>query len=879
VLGLNFLLAASLSHGQSVQSPETAATAASEEDGDVIELAAFTVMSGTNIRGVEQSTGSVVIGMTRADIQATGPATTEELLKVNPAMGNFQALFPGNGDAGGSYLPSIHGLGEGQTLVLINGHRLPGSGWLATGADPSAIPPSALQQVDIIPDGASAIYGSDAIEGVINLILRKDFNGVETTARYGFGDHYNTLNLSGLFGRTWNRGSLLVAYEYQKISNLKGRDRSEFYTQDLRPLGGGDFRSQNAYPANIVVDGTTYALPGFDTSSPNLFDVAPYFDIVPELKRHNVVVALNQQLTDKVSVFAEAYYTKRDSRQEVPPDSISVAVPNTNPYFIAPPGSNATSVTAQYNLTNDLGVLTNTTSSELYSFVVGGRVDLGHDWSAALDITHGWSDGQRFQPIINQAAAAQAAQGTTTATALNPFGVGPVTAPQVLALLPTSVNVAPDTTQDLTDVVLKFDGPLFSAPGGEAKMAAGVAYREENYESTSRSGALANPLVGRADVGRDARSVFSEILIPFVGKDNASPGLQRLDLSVSARYDDYSDFGSTTNPKIGATWSPVKGLDLRGSYGTSFHAPRLSDLGTGVDTRLIPLPFYFLGGVLPRGATTAPSNSVIIAGGSENLQAEEATSWSAGFDFKPEGLPGLKFTATYYDVQFENKVDVVFAPDFNNPGDDRYWLLNPTPEQVAEIFAGVPLPPGAVLPDPIEYIADVRRYNLGTVWTSGIDFDLGYRWQTGGGHVEAGLGGNWITEYRVQPSAGSAISSRLDTENAVRPKLRGRLSWYRRPFNAALFVNRTDGYFHRGTGRRVSAWTTVDFHVSCDLSGNKWLEGTQLILDVSNLFDEKPPFVNLSQINNGDGTGIFGFDRLNASPLGRVVSLSVRKKW
>ncbi|HEX9783951.1 MAG TPA: TonB-dependent receptor plug domain-containing protein [Opitutaceae bacterium] len=144
VLGLNFLLAASLSHGQSVQSPETAATAASEEDGDVIELAAFTVMSGTNIRGVEQSTGSVVIGMTRADIQATGPATTEELLKVNPAMGNFQALFPGNGDAGGSYLPSIHGLGEGQTLVLINGHRLPGSGWLATGADPSAIPPSAL---------------------------------------------------------------------------------------------------------------------------------------------------------------------------------------------------------------------------------------------------------------------------------------------------------------------------------------------------------------------------------------------------------------------------------------------------------------------------------------------------------------------------------------------------------------------------------------------------------------------------------------------------------------------------------------------------------------------------------------------------------------
>ena len=239
----------------------------------------------------------------------------------------------------------------------------------------------------------------------------------------------------------------------------------------------------------------------------------------------------------------------------------------------------------------------------------------------------------------------------------------------------------------------------------------------------------------------------------------------------------------------------------------------------------------------------------------------------------------MKLSATYDDVHFENKVDVVFVPDFNNPDDDRYWLLNPTPEQVAEIFAGVPLPPGAILPDPIEYIVDVRRYNLGSVWTSGVDFDLGYRWQTEIGHVEAGLGGNWITDYRVQPSAGSAVTSRLDTQNAVRPKLRGRLGWYRRPFNASLFVNRTDGYLHTGTARRVSAWTTVDFRLSCDLSGSKWLEGTELILDVSNLFDEALPFVNQSQSNNGDGTGIFGFDRFNASPLGRVVSLSVRKKW
>ncbi|MBC2607275.1 TonB-dependent receptor plug domain-containing protein [Pelagicoccus albus] len=847
------------------------------QDEEVFTLDAFQV-TGTNIRGGEQNTGSKVINFNRVQIEELGVTTTEALLKTNPAMGNFQSLYQGNGDAGGGYVPSIHGIGEGQTLVLVNGHRLPGSGWLVTAADPSVIPASAIERVDIIADGASAIYGSDAVEGVINIILRKDYEGAESTVKYGMGDGLYNFSFNTVYGSTWKDGSLLIGYDYGKSSNLKGSDRSTFYTQDLSSLGGSDYRSTNAYPANISIDGVTYSLPGFDTDTLNKFDVAPYFDIIPEVEKHNLLLALNQQVSEKLTLSAELYYLTRDILQEVPPESTSVTVPDTNPYFIAPPNSSASSVVASYDLTNDLGYLYNTTETDVYSIAAGAALSMANDWRGTLDITHGWSEGVRFQPIVNQNAVAEAAMGTTLETALNPFGIGATTSDSVLALLPTSVNVAPETEQTTSEATLKFDGPIFETAAGQAQFAIGTTYRKEGYDSISRSGELSNPLVGVADIDRTIYSVFGEMLIPLIDESNSKPGFDSLSLSLAARYDDYDDFGDTTNPKAGITWTPFEGLDLRASYGTSFHAPRLSDIGVGVDTRLIPIPAYFLGGYYPPSAPRMPNNSIIIAGGSEGLEPEKATTYTFGFDFVPQSLPRFHFSASYYDILFEDKVDVVFAPNFYNPGDDRFYLSFPTEEEALALIDGIPLPPGAIIFEPIEYIGDVRRYNLGNIWSSGIDFEASYSWNTEHGTIETGLSGNYVLEYDVQQTDGAPITDSLDTETSPGLKLRAHLSYTYDRFGLHLFANRTDSYYHTSAQHRVGDYTTLDLHLNYEFKKG-WLEQTRIGLDVSNLLDEEPPFVNQSQINNGDGSGVFGFDRLNASPIGRVISLSASHPW
>ena len=856
--------------GITVYSTQMNAQTDNAMDDEVYELGAF-VVTGTNIRGAEQSTGSNVMNIGRLDIEMTAAVSTESLLKTNPLLSNFQAQFQGNGDAGGAYVPSIHGIGEGQTLVLINGHRLPGSGWLVTAADPSSIPPSAIETIDIIPDGASAIYGSDAVEGVINIVLRKDFEGSETSIKYGMADGYDSINLSGLYGNTWEGGSFMVSYEYAHNSALVGPDRSDFYSQDLTSLGGGDYRSATHYPANVSVDGTSY------TSEPT--DLAQYFDILPEQTRHNMMMALTQEVSDKLSVFAELYYLKRDIDQFVPPDPATVTITDSNPFFASglPSGVEATSLTAALDLTGITGRLHNTTRTDVYSFVTGAKLKLPNDWLGSFDFTYGYSDGQRFQPMTNSANVAAAAAGTTTSTALDPFGTG--TSESVIRSLYNSVNVAPDTQQGLIDLTAKFDGPITKIAGGEIKMAVGTEYRKESYESVSLSGDLDDPLVGTADLDRTADSVFAEVLFPLVGKDNEMAGIHRLSLSVAGRYDHYDDFGDTTNPKVGVTYTPVEGLDFRTSYGTSFHAPRMSDIGIGVDTRLIPLPFYLLGGYIPPSADRIPNNFVIIAGGTEGLKPEKAETWSAGFDFKPKNLEGLKISATYYDIHFKDKVDVVFAPDFYNSGDDKFYTIFPTAEEAAAILDPIPLPPGAILPETVEYIADVRRYNLGDTWSSGVDFNISYQWDLEEAKVIAGVAGNWVTKYEVMKTAGSSITDYMDTNTAPGPRGRAFLTYNKYPFSASVFLNYIDKYEDTSTGNEVDSNKTIDINFGYEFTSEGWLEGTRISLDVSNLLDEDPPFVDAATINNGDGTGIFGYDRLNANPMGRMVTISIRKTW
>ncbi len=187
-------------------------------------------VTGTSIRG-QQPVGANVISVDRAQIEATGAQTTAQLLVTIPQLNNFGSAAQGgenSADGTGTQAPTIHSLGNSasnSTLILIDGHRLPLTGLNHNLVDPSVIPTAAISNVEVLPDGASAIYGSDAVAGVLNFHTRKDYSGWETSAQYGVADHYSTFNFSQLFGHAWEDGGVVAAYNYSSRSNLMNRDR------------------------------------------------------------------------------------------------------------------------------------------------------------------------------------------------------------------------------------------------------------------------------------------------------------------------------------------------------------------------------------------------------------------------------------------------------------------------------------------------------------------------------------------------------------------------------------------------------------------------------------------------------------------------------
>ena len=223
------------------------------------------VITGTSIRGAAP-VGANLITVGREQIAETGAQTMQQILSSVPAVTGFgnasQGGF-GSADASGTYAPTIHGLGASAsngTLVLIDGHRLPLSGINHTLADPNIISPLAVDRVEVLPDGASSTYGSDAVAGVINVITRRNFKGFEASAQEGFANGYNTQDVGLLWGDSWADSSVMVAYNYSRRSALSNGDRS-FTAANHTAQGGGDFASYNCGPASAQVGGKYYLYP------------------------------------------------------------------------------------------------------------------------------------------------------------------------------------------------------------------------------------------------------------------------------------------------------------------------------------------------------------------------------------------------------------------------------------------------------------------------------------------------------------------------------------------------------------------------------------------------------------------------------------------
>ena len=900
------VLLAQPAYAQSTVQGQAAPLSAEPADPTGSDTLEEIVVTGTSIRGVAP-VGSNLIQLGAQAVVESGAATTQELFANVPQLGTFNTAPRPDQRSNGvlSTAPNIRGIGQAQTLVLVNGHRLVGVGHLQNIPDPSIVPPSAISRVEIVADGASSIYGSDGISGVVNVITLREFEGVRASARYGFGKDYDLFNANAITGGKWDRGGWMFSVEYSETSALSANDR-DYLTQDFSSVGGRDNRNigTNCTPAtyrfnNTATGGATgsYFQPATGAVDPRCTNYQ-YQDLYPRQERLSFFGAGHQELSENVEVFFDAFHSNTKSASNRGPLYANGVMTRANPFFPAGVPANVPSITAYYNVNELFGIPEiDTQDLTVYGGTVGVDVTLPRDFKWTTYFTGSRSDTDLREPSFNSGTNALGLASADRNLAIDPF-LGRTSPTTQITLADWEQSY--QSKQYIWEVNTKIDGALFALPGGDVKAAIGGVHRIEYFDGLFTNGRK-NFLegVGAEQGKRTVWSGFGELFIPIFGDGNAMTGFRRLDLSLSARYDRYNDFGTTTNPKIGANWSPVDGLTFRGSYGTSFHAPALPDL-YGPDTRA----GYLSNGLAPPGfqAQDVPGG-IFIAGGNDQLDAEKADTWSLGVDLAPVQVSGLRASLTYYNINFRGRVAFPNSGFFyRDPAFNQFFVSNnvctngatynpnapdtvncrpqPIPSQrVFDIIKDLPLqsfPQTITGPQdlpPIYSITILRRANLAEIQTDGLDFDTSYRWNTGGTTFAAQVQGNYVLNYDQRAIAGAAPVDQFPFGQA-KLRLRGQLSAITGPFTAVASVNYSHKYKNQfqlptnvASVETIKAFTTVDLHFGYTLPDRGPLSGVQLTLDVDNLFDKDPPFAR-----SGNGYG-------NGNVLGRVITVGLRTSF
>ena len=841
--------------------------------GDAPAAEQEVIVTGSRIRGIDP-VGSAVIAIDADEIMEEPVTSTNDILRRVPQVVSLGANRAGgsaqNGAANATRGAGINlrGLSTNATLLLYDGKRLPPQGTQGQFTDPSAIPSIALGRIEVVADGTSAVYGSDAVAGVVNLILRKDFSGIEARGRYGITDaDYYEAQAALLVGHKWDSGWIMAAGEYAKNNNLFGSEL-DFYTSDNRSRGGRDLRGTNCAPGTIVAGGVNYAIPAGGVTSANVGSLVAgtrnqcefreIAQVIPDQERWSGVAAISQEITDGIRIFADGFYSRRSGTLLFNPTA-NANVPSTNPFFVSPvPG--ATSVTVQTNFLAATGPLPNPYWASTWNVSGGVEADLFGDFQGTVYYAQGRSEevADRRRSGINAGALNAALADTNPTTALNVFG-GPNN-PATLARITDNYFVIEGKTR-LEVINAQMDGSLFSIPGGNVRIAMGAEHRVE-YTYTSLLTGQAATQVRTADSGtRNVDAVFAELFVPIVGAGNAAPGLERLNLSLALRHENYSDFGSTTNPKIGVTYSPWQGLVLKGTYGTSFRAPtftEVSTIGGGAGLYFDTLP--------------GPSGNQIgigIAGGNPGLQPEKATTWSFGVDVAPVALPGFTASVNYFRIDYTDQIQALRGTPglLTNPIYSQFVQFNPTPAQISALVnSGLPIN-AAINQSLVTFIADGRRQNLGTSLFRGLDFTAAYRWNWGGVDLDAGIQGTYVLDYLFEAVPGAGLVDVLDTIGFTQKfRTQADIGAKVGGFKSRLTWNHLNGYTNTTSTvvREVSNYDTFDLLIGYDFT-----DRINLSLDVRNLFDEDPPFVDTTN----------GFDPQASNPIPRMFAITANVKF
>lgn len=808
------------------------------------------VVTGTLIRGTAPL-GASAVDVTAEDIEKAGVTDSTQLLARVPQLGTFGQLPTPIGSGAGIIMfpPAVRGL---PSLVLFNGQRIPPIGLLQSDPNVNAIPPSLMERVEVLPGGGSALYGSDAVGGVINFIPKRKIDGFLLNAHTGAGDGYDTRGGDIDYGTSWASGSMILAYSYDHHSDLAGADR-RWFTQD--PVGTG-LRNTLCSPGNVTVGTQSYSLPNL-TPGGRTCDLDKFFTIYPEYDRHSFYASLTQNFSDSVQFSLMAWTSKEHLQSDGTyffadtNADISGTITNANPYF-RPIGAETSQNFSQVLTATDLPGYELGRNNNHYTtsgITPSLTVDLPFAWRSVLSYNYGATEVNVRTNTVNAAALGTALLGTTPATAYDPYDPDATNA-GVLQSIFGSVADRSHGRQYMQQGRVVFDGPVARMPGGQLKAAIGYEHQKFKIQRGQLTAAALDAPFPREENERDVDSLFAELSLPLVGNENSRPGVERLELSAAVRHDKYSDPFVSTNPKLGFTYVPTGGLTFHGQWGKAFHAADLA-YTTGA-TQLIVVPAFIdmFPQDLPLYGNPERLAFVVVGANPGNIKPETSNSWELGADFAPASLPGARFGLTYFQVKFHDKIDYPqgFPP---NLASAPFFDLHPSAATLQAAAARYPtgLPfPASVIPtlynDPrtVPYaLVSFYPQNLADIRLTGIDLNFAYDHATDFGAWRAGVGGTHYLSYETQPLSLSYYSNLDDGQPSW--IMQGNVGVTVRKFSADVRVDyRGDAPQASSTAiPTISAYTTTNVVLSYDLGKVGPLNTAQISLNVDNLFDVDPP--------------------------------------
>ena len=881
-------------------------TARAEANGiDAVELDEV-VVTGTYLRGADSP--SPVTVLTQADIARQGRTTVADTLAALPQ--NFTgAAYEGSAGSGAdrtsrnsAYATGVNlrGLGADATLVLVNGRRIAGTGNAGDFADISNIPTIAVARADVLLDGASALYGSDAVGGVVNIILNSRFEGAESRVRIGGtsdGGANETL-LSHSAGFNWSTGGVLAAYEYHDRGELRAADRRATANADLRSLGGSDRRNFYASPGNIMEfdpsNGSfepTYAVPtgqsgvsltagDFRPGEVNRTNFMEGLWTLPHQRRHSLFVAGRQDLAGGFSLDGDLRYTDRKFHQNSVADIGILPVTADNPFFVPINGEGYQEIA--YSFINDLGNGRDEGSSRSLGGALGIEGEL-RGWNVSAYLSGGREttgmtasnrvhSGRLYEALGLFPDDPETAFNPAIDGFFNPYGAPAVQSRALLDFIGAGYFRSKNTSS-VGSFNVKADGTLLSLPGGDLRVAVGLDYRQEVFETGGESFMSAEtPNVATPDrYERDVSAAFFELRAPIIGPDNARPGIERLELSLAGRIEDHQGVGRTSNPKVGILYKPTQDLLLRASYGTSFRAPSLQQLNS----------LYRLGPVfLDRAGNNVIS--IVQYGGNPDLTPETAESWTTGFVWSPAAFVGLRIEAGWFRTRFEDRISTPVAENLINALNDptlapfiRYVAPGSSAEDRAYVQSLLDHPgnynPNVFPATAYGAVIDNRFVNAAVVKVEGLDLAVRYRFGWASGDVDLDAS---VTHLLANTRVSTETSPIEDLRGLANfpASWRGRFGgqWTRGPLTIGGALNHVSGGRGQNTGRGVDDWITLDGQVRYDFVSG-WGEGLSLTLNVLNLTNEEPPFY--------DAPAGIAYDAANTNVLGRQISLQLVKRW